>query len=239
MDPDDLADAFAKIDWADTQIDALDQKLRGFLDQKPYRLRPVPDPEGRGLIYFFKTAAPVPRSIGVQTGAIIHAQRSALDLLACALAERNGHREPSDTYFPFAKSEQGLADKRTRKKFRRLSEADQAAILGFRPFRGGNALLYALHHLDLTDKHRKLLVCGIERGDAHVSGNGHIRLIALWDGPYTDGDPVARWDADEGLQLNITLSVSLADVPDIGRPPVAEMLRKFSEMTRSILESFQ
>ncbi|ANK79398.1 MAG: hypothetical protein TEF_00290 [Rhizobiales bacterium NRL2] len=88
------------------------------------------------------------------------------------------------------------------------------------------------------DKHRKLLVCGVDRGEVAFTGSGFLGMMAFFEGPFHDGDPVARWDA-RGLELNISLDVTLAEVPDIGRPPAVQLLRSFSGMTRAIIETFR
>ena len=154
---DDLDEVRSKVAWADSQIISLERDVASYLTRNPYRLKSQTNRELCGDDIIFQVTDPIPTSIKVTVGAIIHAQRSSLDLLANVLAERNGAIEPEDCRFPITKSEQGLSDPRVKRGIKRLSTRDQQLIHELRPYGGGNRMLYALHWLDLKDKHSKLV----------------------------------------------------------------------------------
>jgi len=240
---DDLSEARAKIEWADSHLDVLTGKISAFFRREPYRLRPEANPNGNGEYLFFEVTEAIPQSIQVDVGQIIYAQRSSLDILACVLAEREGHIDPRRTYFPITETEDRLSEKQARDKIRYLSDADKAAIHALKPYKGGNNLLFALHQLNMQDKHRKLILLGASVAGAEYSvkpghGGGHVRAFALYGKTFQDGECVALWDADPQMGLNLALQIALADVPEIGRPPVIGMLQKFSRVANAVIDTF-
>src|SRR5271166_701864 len=103
---------------------------------------------------------PIPRIINVETGMIIHALRSSLDLLANVLAARNGYAGSKDVYFPVCDKKANWTVKHGgAEKIRRLSDSHIATIESLQPYHGRDCgrLLSELHHMDITRKHRALV----------------------------------------------------------------------------------
>lgn len=151
---DDLRDAQAAIDWAVDQMPTLQRRIADWADSYSTRMSIE-----NGKKAYYVTANPVPAIINAETGSIINSIRSSLDLLASALAARNGHVGSRQVYFPVCKS---LAEFQNAKsggkaKIKNLCAADQAVIESLRPYKGGDDLLFALHELDIMRKHRRLV----------------------------------------------------------------------------------
>ena len=98
----DLLEAQAAIDWAVDQQPKLAKRIIDWAGS--YSTRNAV--EG-GRKAYYVTANSVPAIINVETGCIINSIRTSLDLLASALAARNGHPGSRQVYFPVCKS---LAD---------------------------------------------------------------------------------------------------------------------------------
>ena len=147
----DLLDAQAAIDWAVAQLPALQKRIEDWANLYSTRIAV----EGRRKAYYLNID-PLPGLINAETGAIINSIRTSLDLLASALAARNGYPGSKTIYFPICKS--GAHFRKAKAKITELSPDDLAIIESLRPYRGGDDLLYALHELDNTRKHRRLVV---------------------------------------------------------------------------------
>src|SRR4051794_21538575 len=105
---DDLLDAQEPVDWAVAQINVLRDRIHAWRQGRPYIAVAEPDTDPAYNIIKARLQSPMPRIINAEAGAIIHMIRSGLDLLAVALAERNGHIRPKDTYFPITKTRDGF-----------------------------------------------------------------------------------------------------------------------------------
>lgn len=187
----DLLDAEAAIDWAIAQLPVLSERIIAWRRDKPYTIVIDSDSEPGKKLYRLSNIKPLSPLINAEAGAIIHSIRSSLDLLACALAARNGFPDSTSTYFPIWKSEQamnapaGNKTNPTLKKIERISQVCQDIIKGLKPYPGpnGNPLLCALHDLDVTRKHRRLLDTFIfPRGISFTPGLAGEVTIGDWHG---------------------------------------------------------
>ena len=117
----DLLDAQAAIDWAVEQIPMLKKRIGDWADSYSTRIA-IED----GKKAYYLRANPVPAIINAETGSIINSIRTSLDLLASALAARNGNAGSRQVYFPVCGTQaQFLKDGKG--KIKLLSPADQAA----------------------------------------------------------------------------------------------------------------
>ncbi len=110
-----------------------------------------------------------PRSIeqestrwAVIVGEVVHQLRSSLDHLACQLVEANGGTVTKQTMFPILDSSkdyeagiEGMLDGASVKAIR--------FVKALKPYNGGNQSLFALHRLNIADKHRLLITVGAVR----------------------------------------------------------------------------
>jgi hypothetical protein len=154
----DLLDAQAAWQWADTQIPLLQQGFLDWVKANPYRIVHEPDADSGGnaaVVY----DQPFPLMFNVWVGLIINAFRSSLDLIAAALARRNG-KNPNGPKFHFPiyrdiaaynDPDRGIESKKW------LSDRERAAIKAFKPYGGGDEALWPLHRLDVLRKHQRLI----------------------------------------------------------------------------------
>jgi len=243
----DLSAARAKLNWADRQIGVLDAEIQSFLKEKPYAISvDHPDAEPGIRYYVLDQTGQIPDIISTGIGAVIAPQRDSLDLLATALAKKNGATRPNDVYFPISKSEAIFRESITSKKIRELSSLDRAAIESLKPYQGGNDLLYALHALNVKNKHHDLLTIfsaprDIVETAKEGRGGGYVRRFAIW-GPSTSpypGKPCIFYDADPEVELNIAVDVAFREVGPAHNKPVIATLREFSSLSNSIVDLFE
>ena len=155
---DDLLDAHASVKWAIAQIPVLQERFLTWMRSNPYELRLENDPDSSDKFIVAREKIPLDPLINVEAGLIINANRSALDMVAAALSQRNGIEPDRYTKFPIHELESGLAgDLNNIKQKNWLSDAEIAAIKSLKPYKGGDALLYPLHYLDIVRKHERLI----------------------------------------------------------------------------------
>lgn len=171
----DLLDAVATIEWAETNFLGFEQRLNSWIDDNVY----VETRDGGvGSFYDFIVLVkrtPLPLTFNAEFGAYINAIRSSLDMLAIALAKRNGTSNLRDVCFPIARSSVDFARSKHWKKLKEvISTSDEQSIEAIKPYADGNELLWQLHRMDITRKHHRLLSISIDAaGIAYTPGIPH------------------------------------------------------------------
>jgi hypothetical protein len=162
----DLLDAKAALDWANTQIPLLQQSFIEWVRANPYHVTKEPHLDGGGdaaVVY----DQPFPLTFNAWVGAIINSLRSSLDLIAAALATRNGANPSADTHFPIFRCLHDFIDPLTGIESKKwLSKSEVATIKSFKPYDGGDDSLWPLHRLDVLRKHQRLI-----RATPDISGH--------------------------------------------------------------------
>jgi hypothetical protein len=242
MRDDLLREPIAAVDWAIAQLEITKSRVEAWCKPMPYTLVTELDPKmGKKAIKYLPVD--IPSVINVEAGVIINCIRSSLDILAVALAARNGFPNSKDTYFPICGSVNDFVDPLDGglKKIKRLSDRDRTIIERLAPYQGGNDMLYALHQMDITRKHRKLLtahcdlqfslggtnIAPIWSHELPIEERPEDKTILAWINP---GAP----DAYAGL----TVEVSLARGETLAPAPVAPALREFCSLAYWIIGLF-
>lgn len=118
----------------------------------PYKaIRHEDSKTGNHELRLWETDCP-PRLLAV-LGDTIHNLRCVLDHFACALVAANGGTITDNTGFPVSYTLEHFESTAIRKIDGASGEAI-AFIKSLKPYKGGNDLLWALHRLDIIDKHR-------------------------------------------------------------------------------------
>jgi hypothetical protein len=249
--PDDLLDAQAAVDWAVAQIPLLQN---GFLEwnKDPYQIVKEPDPDGGGYLLVAQQRVPFPLVLNVWTGAIIGSLRSALDFTAATLAKRNGKKPSADTHFPIFESELDMIDPLTgieREKW--LTKRERTAIKSFKPYRGGNHAIWAIHKLNNLRKHERLISA---RPDVHgflwtpgaKSGKAGMRIVGMRGMERAENktilyrsNPTDDFDPTEG-DLKIAAFVSFNEMGvGLVDQEVATVLHHFAARVAEVVQLFR
>ena len=148
--------------------------IEGFLKYWPIghvsSIDPVLDEE----VWSFALGSQIPPDIPVMIGEVLHNIRSSLDQLMCAIAS-NYSGTSKDTYFPFSKEADSL-DSQIKQKCRRLPGAANDLIRKWRPYKGGNDLLWFLHDLNRSDKHVDIIPVNLS------TGVNSATYLTVWSG---------------------------------------------------------
>lgn len=164
-----------------------------------------------------------PRHLPAIIGDIIHNLRVSLDLLASDLVRLND-RDPANVYFPFAESGDEL-EKMIKRRNMHLAAPEVVELMkSFKPYKGGNAALRAVHDLDIRDKHQMLIPAAGNAAWA-FGGFGWHSLADVKVGAGVKGVRLGDWPIGEGQHVTLTLLFP-PDTPFGGNPmiPVFESL---------------
>jgi len=173
-----------KIERAKHHIKELDTKLRAFLDTDFYALSVQADPGTGDNSLKFQITKSFPIETTLITGDAVHNLRSALDLAWAKLIRK---RLPAIfdkfTKFPIRDSRNELIAALKGRKIHKSYPSLFDLVLSIKPYKGGNDALFALHELDILDKHRLLLpvvgVVALHGVDAEDDRNNRFTNMTL------------------------------------------------------------
>jgi hypothetical protein len=185
----------------------------------------------------------LPIGFSVEAGAYVNAIRSSLDILAMVLVRRHGLPiEERRVRFPIADSEEALVKEGGSPLLRHLPEEDRVKLLSLKPYRGGNAALWALHHLDITRKHRRLL--DVQIRPIHLSMTGSLKLgdfKPLHGEPFQAGAEIVVGLIRKGVPgpaMQSRFYVAINEPGTIQRRPVLATLAHLADAASSAIKMF-
>ena len=239
----DLSDAYASADWAITQLKAFEKGLAAWLNSPPYSFIEDPQPQiGKKLIKL-RIDKPLTGLFNAEVGSVINTIRTSLDLLASALAVRNGKAPSSDRHFPVYSSIMDFIDPLyVAKRKSAFVERDRLIIEGLKPYAGGNDRLFALHHFDVVRKHVRLIqvrpipTAIVVHPYARTQG---MDFPTMW--PGFEDDAVIAWTdinaTNSEFQMTVDVTFNEGDI--LANEPVGPALRDFWRMASMIIEMFE
>jgi hypothetical protein len=240
---DDLREAYAAADWAITHLKGFQQQLKAWIDTPPYSLIEEPHPEMGQKLLKLRIDRPLPIIFNAEMGAIINTIRTSLDLLASALARRNGKEPSADRHFPFYPTLYDFIDPLNMAKRKNwLSERERILIEELKPYRGGNNRLFALHHFDVIRKHERLIDVRIVPTAINMMPGAYaqgLRFPAAWPGFHDDA--VVAWTAIDAANSEFQMPVDVVfnEGDLVANEPVGQALRDFWRMATMIIEMFE
>jgi hypothetical protein len=146
-----------KIERAKQHINDLRVEIDKFLGTDPFVALGNLDPKTGEYVVTVAVREQPDRRLGVIAGDAAHNLRSGLDLAMWELDARPDDR----TAFPICPTAQVFEALVKRMEQQQRWSARLARLLeGLKPYKGGDDALWTLHRIDITDKHRVLMVAG-------------------------------------------------------------------------------
>jgi hypothetical protein len=240
---DDLLDALAAVNWAESQIPILQERFVAWQRRDPYEtvVEPDPDDADRELLVAYLNMALDPLIHG-DAGAIVNSARTALDLLMSALLTGHSIKPNDKAHFPIRKAAADfLAAVTVFEEKKWISAIEAAAIKRSKAYIGGDHVLYAIHQLDILRKHERLITVkpAISQGYITESGAG---IEPKW---YHSDDKTILFQFPKGRfhptksNTNITAEIFFNE-PTLGvaNKPAILALRVFTTRIKTFIESF-
>jgi hypothetical protein len=240
---DDLTEALAAVQWADTHIPVMNRRFIIWKQRGPYDLVVEPDPEDatRELLVAYLNA-PLDSLIHGDIGAIINSMRTALDILMSALLTGHGIKPNSKAHFPVRSTEaEFLTSVATLESRKWISAAEAVAIKRTKAYKGGDRVLYSIHQLDILRKHERLLAVEPIIRTAHlaIEDEGfHFIVQHMDDKTILYSFPRGRFRPTKS-NSQIAPEIYLNE-PTVGvtRHPAILALRAFTSRIRNLIEYF-
>jgi hypothetical protein len=242
----DLLEAQASVDWPMSQLPDLSKRLEEWLKRGvSIGIKELPQPAESNLIIAVENEL-LPLRFQAEVGAYINSIRSSLDVLAMVLVKRHNISICEDrVYFPIKKSKEEFErPESTAQKFlKALPEVDRRLMKDLKPYQGGNDALWALHHLDVVRKHRRLLNARLNpihmsikgtlaEGDfTPIGGDGSIQVGAETVlGMIRKGAPT--------LAVGTSFYVGIDEEGFVARKPVVAVLAQLASTATFIIKLF-
>ena len=175
-------------------------------------------------------------------GDALHNLKAALDILVNEVVFRRLHRYDDYTRFPFRKTRDELIAAVNGGLIHQASEAVCDFIVDvIKPYKGGNDALWALHDLNILDKHRLLLPVmhvDVIHGIRVKDDRGHEDVIEPW---VISGRRIARYEMGRSnCKITNYGNPSVLVLFDSGLPlagePVLPSLQHFVEVVRGVIK---
>lgn len=213
-----LSGIYAKLDRTGAQIHQLGQMIEGFFLYWPVGHVSTLDKELDEEIWSFAIGSPILPDIPVAIGEVLHNIRSPLDQLVSMVAQ-NHSSSARDTYFPFGSDGAALEDQ-IKQKCKKLPSDAVDLIRKWKPYKGGNDLLWAVHDLNRSDKHRAIVPVNLStgansatyltvwRGLALVVGHRNAQHLVVYRASPEEiaamGSPTAVYEVPVRTRLNFS-----------------------------------
>jgi hypothetical protein len=155
-----LAGCLAKIERADEHISNLNAEISAFLNQDIYTISTKPEGEHTAVLVVNGPKPPI--RFGVLVGEVIHQLRSILDHVVCAFVLNAGKEITTSHAFPVCDLPKKFEAARYQGRMQHVPPKAVALIEAIQPYghpgKPVNHWLMALHNLDISDKHKVLVV---------------------------------------------------------------------------------
>jgi hypothetical protein len=193
------------------------------------------DPDTSEEVHKIKLVKPMPVDLPGLVFDAINNLRSALDQAIYALKPVRGKY----TYFPFA-SDAVHFENAIKGRCKNLPQEIRDVLRTFKPYKGGNNLLWALNELANSNKHGIISPVAIASGgtvfkSVKVSGSGSI-MIPEWDRSKNE---IVFYRVRPGgtfnAQFNFTTFIAIHDVEFVGGQPADAILNKFVSIVEGIV----
>jgi hypothetical protein len=232
-----------KIKRANKHIFDLNKLLTEFVASDFYRVSTEfnPNTGKHGIKVELK---PMSDETALFVGDAIHNLRSALDFMVCEIVGITDNREIK---FPFCGKRSELEGTVNKGPIQAAGSIICDLIINtIKPYRGGNDLLYALHDLDIIDKHRLLLpvisvlsISNVRAKDDH-GGIFHFDVIMDDRGPHGGyGFPITGpYKITIENHGNPAFNIGLSNGP-LGGEPLIPTLHQLSQLVSGIVQAVE
>jgi len=260
-----LAGVWTKIDRAKKLLNELNSVSQEFLNGSFHQIRYEDNPSTGLRTFYLANEVPIPNEIAAIAGDVIQNLRTALDHLAFALCMAGPNGVPATArkkiYFPIADSSAKYASTRDGQLLGLPDPAATKLIDNIQPYQNGRGdVLFRLHRLNLTDKHRLLLavisqprVIGSNSagflvlrfpGIADHSESPkmpHFYELPLQSKPFLAGDPlwIRPIGSETAEDMHFFFGISVNEPEILSCRPLLPTLREMADFVAGMVPTFE
>jgi hypothetical protein len=247
---DTFHDAKLRLSRAKEHILSLEGKISAFNATKPYTLIIEPDSDGVNQLHKIKFAKPLSDEFAATVADAVDNLRSSLDQAWYAVAIASDAISPTGkAYFPFADSAFDFT-----KKLEKGCKHFPLEILGllreFKPYKGGDDLLWALNRISASNKHRMLAPVLADLRDYVFNHLGFEEGIPIPCFPIL---PYLQWDRKKNeivwaiskiskkmeYKVDFAFLIIFDEVDIVRNQPVLIVLNALARKVEDILEALE
>jgi hypothetical protein len=167
-----------RLSRANDHIRRLHKRIETFFKKAPYSRVIELDTDGVTQLHKFKFTQRLPESCVLSATEALEALRSTLDQTGYAAAVAAGKSSPKKTQFPIGDDAAGLENLVKRKVAADLPDEILALFLSFKPYKGGNDLIWALNKLRNTT-HTTLISVAVTSDGMRSRGVGLLSNASI------------------------------------------------------------
>lgn len=247
---------WAKIQRADEHIRSLDSEITSFLKSDVYKIIGHTQEETKEHVLHV-IGPPPPLRFSVIAGEVIHQCRSALDHLIWQLVLAN-HGTPDRRHeFPICDTPGKFKEACDRRKIKGISDTATDIIKSIQPYNNPKGFqwhpLWVLHDMDVTDKHKLLMVviatASIDGSTLAINpGQPSVSILGLsepkWPArPTEDGTEILRIRLGEPApQMNVnvkpTVQVVFEKYGPVSEQPVIHCVNQLRNVAVGTIKKF-
>lgn len=191
-----------KLERAKSLVDDLLAISRQYVDGDPIRVEISDNVTARRREWRATLVTPLPPTIALVTGDVIHNLRASLDHLAGELVRAAGGTPTRRTEFPISLRDEQHFRSILGTKLPHLTTEAESILNSLQPWEGGNSALVQLHKLDVIDKHRLVLAAAVANTSLALDTLGLMAAA---------GVDVAKWQ-EQADDLRVYYNVAEPDV---------------------------
>jgi hypothetical protein len=221
----------------------LHAEFSAFVESNPYTKLVEEDPHCGFDIHKVKLTRNIPEKLSRDTVTVAIALRSALDHAGYAAALACGNKKLRATYFPFARTALDL-DNVINRRCKDVPTDIVALFRSFKPYLGGDDLLWALNEIANGGKHRMITAVGQGIGGGVINNfrcTGGVRDFAFpprWDS--AKGEMVLcsiKHGAEAQYDLDISFFIAFGDVEVVRDQSVTTVLQALGRKVEGIVNA--
>jgi hypothetical protein len=169
-----------RIARAKEHIADLQREAGLFFDSKPFSAVIEPHSDGIQKVHKIKFTKTLPDALSDRAAEAADSLRSALDQACYTVCRAAMGGDPKNTHFPFADTAQGIDDALSKGRSKDIPQDIATLLRGFKPYKGGNDLLWGLNRMRIANQHKLLVPIAVAAGGSEfvaVEGAGPYSLM--------------------------------------------------------------
>jgi hypothetical protein len=248
-----------KIERAEKHFLDLQEAIAAFLAADPYKVSTKKDPQTRKLIYYVSGVEPVPDSVSLIAGDVLHNLRSALDHLAQQLyLAGSGKSQTSWGVLFLIERNATKFEAKFGGKVQGMRKLAVNALRDLEPYdRGKGQDFFTLHTLNNIDKHRLLVAAGGSFRSMNIGAymsammqKSFGDMFVVDDAYFMSGDNLCPLevgdelfidapDAEPNKKLGFRFNVAFNEPGICEGKPVIEAIQGFLDLVNRTVEDFR
>jgi hypothetical protein len=217
-----------------------ERQLDEFFKTNPYESVVDIDTNTSEKVQKLKLVKPLPAVLPAIAADTVNNLRSALDQAIFAISSTIGVKK---TYFPFAKDGAHFQNA-VKGRCKDLPQEITDLICTFKPYKGGNNLLWALNELSNTNKHAIICPTAMVAGERHIKYmkiSGNIACEPpVWDRLKNEME-LFRQSLDSVVEFNfdLTLYVAVCNVEFVDGQEAQVVLNEFVRIVEDVITALE